>query len=77
VPQIVDQAWFFDTDLLVRAERLGYRIKDVPARWIDDEDSRVKIIPTAWEDLKGVWRLRKWLWSREFAETARAPEKPA
>lgn len=64
VPTVADESWFFDTELLVRAERGGYRVKDVPARWTDDEDSRVKIVPTAWEDLKGVWRLRRWLWSR-------------
>ncbi len=74
VPMVEDQAWFFDTELLVRAERLGWRVKDVPARWVDDDDSRVKIVPTAWEDLKGVWRLRRWLWSRAYRE---APRKPA
>jgi len=63
VPGVEDESWFFDTELLVRAERSGFRIKDVPAHWIDDEDSRVKIVSTAWDDLKGVARLRRWLWS--------------
>jgi glycosyltransferase involved in cell wall biosynthesis len=71
VPQIRDQSWFFDTELLVLAEKQKYRIKDVPVRWIEDDDSRVKIVPTAWEDLKGVFRLR-WMflkdrWSRKRA----------
>ena len=66
IPQIRDQAWFFDTELLVLGEKEGYRIKDVPVRWIDDEDSRVKIVSTAWEDIKGVMRLRTLLWSQEF-----------
>ncbi len=72
VPQIEDQAWFFDTELLVLGEKQGYRIADVPVRWIDDDDSRVKIVSTAWEDIKGVWRLRKLLWSREFRARLRA-----
>ena len=73
VPQIEDQAWFFDTELLVLGEKQGYRIADVPVRWIDDDDSRVKIVSTAWEDIKGVLRLRKLLWSGAFkARRARA-----
>lgn len=59
LPQVKDQAWFLDTELLVLAEKQGYRIKDIPVQWIDDDDSRVKIISTAWEDVKGVFRVRK------------------
>ncbi len=66
VPQIEDQAWFFDTELLVLGEKLGYRILDVPVEWIDDEGSRVKILSTAWKDIKGVWRLRRLLWSKAW-----------
>ena len=62
VPRVLDEAWFFDTELLTRAERLGYRIKDLPVRWSEDDDSRVKIIRTAWEDLKGIARLRLEFW---------------
>jgi hypothetical protein len=58
VPQIKDESWFFDTELLVLAEKRGYRIKDLPVQWIEDDDSRVKIVSTAWEDIKGVMRLR-------------------
>lgn len=67
VPQIQDQAWFFDTELLVLAERQGFRIKDIPVVWVEDDDSRVKIISTAWEDIKGVFRLR-----RQFASSGAA-----
>lgn len=67
VPQIEDQSWFFDTELLVLAEKQGYRIKDVPVRWIEDDDSRVKIFQTGWEDIKGVFRLRRQLWSGRLA----------
>jgi glycosyltransferase involved in cell wall biosynthesis len=66
VPQIKDQSWFFDTEMLVLAEKQGYRIKDLPVVWNEDDDSRVKIVSTAWEDIKGVFRLRRLLWSREF-----------
>ena len=49
--------WFFDTELLVLAERHGLRIHEVPVDWVDDPDSRVDIVRTAIEDLRGVARL--------------------
>ena len=58
VPDVVDEAWFFDSELLIRAEQRGYRIFEVPVGWIEDLDSRVKIVRTAWEDMKGLIRIR-------------------
>lgn len=57
LPQVRDQAWFFDTELLVLAQRAGLRIHEVPVDWIDDPDSRVDVVRTAVDDLKGVVRL--------------------
>jgi putative flippase GtrA len=54
---IKDDGWFFDTELLVLAQRRGLRIHEVPVDWIDDPDSRVDIVSTAITDLKGVARL--------------------
>jgi glycosyltransferase involved in cell wall biosynthesis len=58
VPQVKDQAWFFDTELLLKGERQGYRIFELPVEWIEDLDSRVNIVKTAWEDIKGLVRVR-------------------
>jgi glycosyltransferase involved in cell wall biosynthesis len=57
LPDVRDQAWFFDTELLVLAQRRGMRVHEVPVDWVDDPDSRVAIVPTAIEDLRGVARL--------------------
>jgi hypothetical protein len=57
LPLTRDTGWFFDTELLVLAQRAGLRIHEVPVDWIDDTDSRVKIIPTALADLKGIARV--------------------
>ncbi|MGO9853737.1 MAG: glycosyltransferase [Acidimicrobiales bacterium] len=57
LPLVVDNEWFFDTELLVTAERMGLRIGEVPVDWVDDPDSRVDIVSTAADDLRGVWRL--------------------
>jgi glycosyltransferase involved in cell wall biosynthesis len=68
LPLVQDQSWFLDTELLVLAEKLGYRIADIPVRWIEDDDSRVRIVQTAWDDLKGVARLRRTLAASDWAE---------
>ena len=57
LPLVEDNEWFFDTELLVTAERLGLRIGEVPVDWVDDPDSRVHIVSTALDDLRGVRRL--------------------
>jgi glycosyltransferase involved in cell wall biosynthesis len=57
LPLVEDDEWFFDTELLVTAERLGLRMCEVPVDWVDDPDSRVNIVPTALSDLRGVWRI--------------------
>ena len=54
-----DDGWFFDTELLVLAQRRGLRIHEVPVDWVDDPDSRVDIVRTAIEDLRGVARLAR------------------
>jgi putative flippase GtrA len=57
LPGIRDDSWFFDTELLVLAQRNGMRIHEVPVDWVDDPDSSVAIVSTALEDLRGVARL--------------------
>jgi putative flippase GtrA len=57
LPLVEDDEWFFDTEVLVTAQRLGLRIHEVPVDWVDDTDSRVDVVHTAWKDLRGVWRM--------------------
>lgn len=59
LPQVHDDGWFFDTELLLLAQRRGLRIEEVPVRWIDDPHSSVRIVPTALADLRGVARLAR------------------
>jgi putative flippase GtrA len=57
LPLVEDTGWFFDTELLVLAQRAGLRIHEVPVDWVDDPDSRVDLLATAVADLKGIVRL--------------------
>ena len=57
LPEVQDDAWFFDTELLMLAQRRGLRIHEVAVDWVDDPDSSVDIVPTALADLRGVARL--------------------
>ncbi|WP_431246707.1 glycosyltransferase [Leifsonia xyli] len=57
VPLVEDDGWFFDTELLILAERAGLRIHEIPVDWVDDPDSSVDIVRTARDDLKGMLRV--------------------
>ncbi|MGK2319518.1 bifunctional glycosyltransferase family 2/GtrA family protein [Gordonia rhizosphera] len=57
LPYVEDTGWFFDTELLVLAERIGLRIAEVPVDWVDDPNSTVDIVATATADLKGCARV--------------------
>jgi len=58
VPLVKNNNWFFDTELLIIAAKRGFRIREIPVDWVEDPDSRVKVLRTAWEDFKGLMRLR-------------------
>lgn len=82
LPLVEDTGWFFDTELLILAERSGMRIHEVPVDWIDDPDSRVDIVSTAREDLRGMVRVTRGLVSgripvdRVYAALGRPPFDP-
>jgi hypothetical protein len=57
LPLVEDGAWFFDTELLVLAERNGLRVHEVPVDWVDDPSSKVDVAGTAVADLRGLWRV--------------------
>ncbi|MFC4536807.1 glycosyltransferase [Sphaerisporangium dianthi] len=69
LPAVEDQEWFFDTELLLLAERHGLRIHEVPVDWVDDPDSRVDVLRTALDDLRGMARVAR----RTLAGAARIP----
>ena len=62
LPHVVDEGWFFDTELLLLAERNGLRIHEIPVDWIEDLDSRVDLASTIAGDLAGLWRVRRSYW---------------
>jgi putative flippase GtrA len=83
LPLVQDNGWFFDTELLILAERSGLRIHEVPVDWVDNPDSRVDIVSTAKDDLHGVARVGRALASGALPlaevrrQLGRAPLEPA
>jgi glycosyltransferase involved in cell wall biosynthesis len=59
LPAVEDQTWFFDTELLLAAQRGGLRIHEVPVDWVEDTDSRVDVVRTALDDLRGMARVAR------------------
>jgi glycosyltransferase involved in cell wall biosynthesis len=58
VPKIENRMWFFDTELLILAHQAKLKICELPVRWVEDKDTKVKIVSTATEDIKGLLRMR-------------------
>lgn len=58
LPLVKDNEWFFDTELLILAGKKGYRIKEIPVKWVEDPGSTVKVLRTAYKDIKGLLRLK-------------------
>ena len=50
--------WFFDSELLILAQQEGLRICELPVRWVEDPDTKVRILSTAAEDIRGLLRMR-------------------
>jgi hypothetical protein len=76
IPLVEDDSWFFDTELLVLAQRRGLRIHEVPVDWVEDGDSRVDIVPTALADLRGILRLLRGPHSAPDNRTLASPGRP-
>jgi glycosyltransferase involved in cell wall biosynthesis len=73
---VEDEGWFFDTELLYLAQQRKLAIHEVPVRWVEDPDSRVDIVATVREDLRGIMRLRGANREREACPTARRGDGP-
>lgn len=71
LPMVENNEWFFDTELLLLAEERGLRIHEVPVDWVEDLDTRVKIVATVNEDIKGLWRVRRQRLNRRRASLAK------
>ena len=60
----VSDGWFYVTELLIVAERLGFKHVDIPIKWTDTENSKVKIVKLTIEYLKAMLILKRKLTSK-------------
>lgn len=77
LPSVEDEEWFFDTELLLLAERNGLRIHEVPVDWVDDPDSRVDVVRTARDDLRGMARVARRMLTGAFRAPVGGRRAPA
>ncbi|TMR24926.1 glycosyltransferase [Nonomuraea turkmeniaca] len=70
--KVEDDGWFFDTELLLLAEHNGLRVQEVPVDWVEDVDSRVQVVSTAVDDIKGLIRVAR----AKASGAARVPDLP-
>lgn len=73
LPHVKDNAWFFDSELLIVGEKLGFKIYEEPVRWVDNPGSTVRVLPTVTGDLAGLWRL---FWSRPWKRLIKNRVRP-
>ena len=59
VPSVISTVDLFDTELVVRAERAGFRIAELPARVEELRDTKSSVIKRVPRTLAGVWRIRR------------------
>jgi hypothetical protein len=58
LPLVQDGEWFFDTELLILAQQRGYKMKEVPVKWVEDPDTRVKFPDDIIKMVSKLVRLR-------------------
>jgi glycosyltransferase involved in cell wall biosynthesis len=66
IPRTKDNNWFFDSELMIVAEKKGYKIIEIPVNWIEDPDSKVNLVKTSLQYLKGIVDMRLRLWRKKF-----------
>jgi hypothetical protein len=58
VPDVISTVDLFDTELVVRAERAGYRIAELPVVVVELRESKSNLLKRVPRTLKGVWAIR-------------------
>ena len=77
LPQVKDDEWFFDTELLVRAQQAGMTMLELPVRWVEDAGSTVDIPDTVKKDLEGMHRVREGMEARAVEQLRVDLDSPA
>ena len=61
--EVAASHWFWDTELLVRAFRKSYRIKEIPVEWKSPRETKVRLLRDSsnmgWQVVKLWWRLKR------------------
>jgi dolichyl-phosphate beta-glucosyltransferase len=58
-PQMREDGYYFDLELLILADRYGYRVKEVPINWADKPGSRMSFVRELGRMIVAFRRLRR------------------
>lgn len=58
IPLIEDRGWFWDTEFLYIIQKRGYKFKEIPVRWVEKDNSGVKLLKTVVDFVIKTIRLR-------------------
>ncbi len=59
LPHLKDNEFFFDTELIILCETLGFKVKEIAVKWEEEKNSKVKVIKTSFLFLKNAILLRQ------------------
>ena len=57
LPEMKDKKWVWDTEFLVRAQKKGYRVKEIPVHTVSVRQSKVKFVSAVLQSLNAVLSL--------------------
>ncbi len=59
IPRTEDTQFFFDTELILTAEAMHYKVKEIPVKWKEGKDTKVDFVRTITNYIKSLIKLRR------------------
>ncbi|HPD45517.1 MAG TPA: glycosyltransferase [Anaerohalosphaeraceae bacterium] len=73
--EAITDGFSFDVEIIIRAHRYGYRIKEFPVEWTCDCDSRISLRRTSFRVMRELLRIKRVLGKEEVAAAAKTVQE--